>query len=445
MIRAAINHYHELLQKKHLESTVQILDSAKEKLSVAGRPVCSVLRPYFIDEKTYEFVKTASTLVMRGISTLCGYLLKNPELRKQVDLSENEEEIIQIDTGYGLPDVSARLDGFLSAENVFRFVEYNADSPGGIGYGDALGELFASMPLLKEFSSRHPFRAVSVCGMVFEALLRSYHRWGGKGLPAIGIVDWKETPTLPEFVLFQEYFEKHGCRVRIGDPSDLDYRNGKLYLGDFVIELVYKRLVVGEMLQRLGTDHALVRAAKDRAVCVANGFGVQLGFHKTLFALLSDPAHSNLFAKEVADAVSRHIPWTRRVIESKTEYKGKIVDLVPLIADHKDTFVLKPGGDYGGRGVILGWESSDSQWDAALQAALSSSYVVQARVDVGKELYPSIVNGQLDFHERFFDLDPYVWNGEQIEGCGVRLSRAALLNVSAGVGSATPMFILRRR
>jgi hypothetical protein len=443
MIRSAIDHYHDLLQNKYLESSRQILDSARERLSVAGRPVCTVLRPYFIDEKTYEYVKNAATLVMQGISKFCRHLLQNSELRKQVDLNPDEERIIQIETGYGLPDVSGRLDGFLSDQNIFQFVEYNADSPGGIGYGDSLSELFASMPLLQEFKKRFPFRTIPVRSLVFQALLRSYHHWGGKGLPAIGIIDWKETPTHPEFLLFQEYFERQGCHVKIGDPRELEYKNGKLFLGDFSIELVYKRLVVGEMLQHLGTDNALVQAARDRAVCVVNGFGVQMAFHKTLFALLSDPEiTTKVLEDNLISAIAIHIPWTRRVREAKTQHKGKEIDLIPFISANQNLFVLKPGADYGGKGVVLGWEATKEEWSNALKKALSSSYVVQERVNVGAEIYPSIIDGQLDFHERFFDLDPYVWNGEQIDGCGVRLSRAALLNVSAGGGSATPMFIL---
>ncbi len=158
--------------------------------------------------------------------------MKDADLRKQMDLSSAEEAIIQVNTGYGLPDVSARLDGFLSGDT-FQFVEYNSDSPGGIGYGEVLGELFASMPVLQEFSGRYPFRTIPVRSFVFKSLLRAYHQWGGRGLPAIGIIDWKETPTYPEFLLFQEYFEKHGCRVKIGDPRELEYKDGRLRSGRF--------------------------------------------------------------------------------------------------------------------------------------------------------------------------------------------------------------------
>ena len=442
MIQDAIAYYHELLSSNHLHSTVNALESAKERLSVAGKPVCSVLRPFLMEADVYSKIMEASRFVMQGIVLLCRELMNYPALRKQLDLSDDEEAILRVETGYGLPDVSARLDGFLGADQNFKFVEYNSDSPGGIGYGDALGDLFASLPVTKEFERRYPYRTIPVRNRVLESLLGAYHRWGGKGLPAIAIIDWKEVPTRSEFVLFQEFFEKHGCRVKIGDPRDLEYRGGKLYLDDFHIELVYKRLVVGELLNRLGPNHILVQAARDRAVCVANGFGVQLAFRKILFALLSERVHSNVFDARIKNAIHDHIPWTRRVQECRTEYQNRTVDLIPFVQENQRHLVLKPSGEYGGKGVVLGWRVTSQEWEATIQHALANSFVVQERVSVGSEIFPSFENGELVFAERYFDLDPYVWNGEDIEGCGVRLSRSPLLNVSAGGGSATPLFIL---
>ncbi len=182
-------------------------------------------------------------------------------------------------------------------------------------------------------------------------------------------------------------------------------------LGDFVVELVYKRVVVGEMLDRLGPENVMVQAAKDRAVCVANGFGVQLAFRKNLFALLTDPIHSNLFDDDVRRGIEKYVPWTRRVKEVKTDRAGNTVDLIPYILRAKDSLVLKPGGEYGGKGVVLGWEASHEEWESALKYAIANSYIVQERVAVGSELYPSMMESKLIFSERYFDLDPYVWNG----------------------------------
>jgi hypothetical protein len=444
---AAIEYYHDLLQRGYLESTQEILERAarEQHLAFGGRPVCTVLRPYFIDSAIYEFVQRTSTIVMRGISTLANRLIEDNALRRELDLDEREEEIVHIEHGYGASDVSARLDGFLSPNGDFNFVEYNAESPGGLAYGDELSKVFSSMPIMDLFSKRYDYRAFRIRTFVFDGLLSAFHRWGGRGLPNIAIVDWRGVSTYGEFLLLQAHFEARGCRVKIADPDELEYRDGRLFIEDFPIDLIYKRVLVGELLQKYGLDHPLIDAVRDRAVCIANGFRVQMLYKKSLFALLSDPQYAHLFDPEVAHTIVQRIPWTRKVRETKTTYREAEIDLIPFIAANRDQLVLKPNGEYGGKGVVLGWECDDAIWSETIKTALSNSYIVQERVPLGCETYPSLIEGKLQFDERFLDLDPYIWDGLRAEGCGVRLSKLSLLNVTAGGGSATPMFVINDR
>ncbi|HSE98067.1 MAG TPA: hypothetical protein VLD57_07320, partial [Blastocatellia bacterium] len=293
----AIDYYHELLAAEHLSSTQELLARATERdrLAFGDRPVCTVLRPCFIDEASYDYIKSVSILVMRGIARLGEALVSDAKLRGELDLTSEEEEIALIDSGYGSPDVSARLDGFLSPEGEFNFVEYNAESPGGLAYGDALAQAFIDMPVMKAFSDRYIARALPIRDIVFDSLMGTYKRWGGKGIPNIAIIDWRGVSTYSEFLLMQSHFETRGCRVRIADPSELEYRGGRLFVEDFAIDLVYKRVVINEFMAKYGVNHPLVEAVRDRAVCMANGFGVQMLYKKGIFALASDPAYAHLF------------------------------------------------------------------------------------------------------------------------------------------------------
>lgn len=439
----AVDCYHELLSGEFRDSTVQIMSAALEqdRLKVAGRPVCNVLRPFFVDQNTYLYVRQAALTVMNAVRIVAKHMMTDHSLLREFDLSPEEEEILRIDTGFGAHDLSARLDGFLGPNGEFQFVEYNADSPGGIAFGDLISESFRSLPLMKELAKRFPWYTHPVRMYVHDALLAAYHRWGGRSLPNIAILDWHDVGTFNEFLILQAYFESKGCRSVVVDPAELEFRDGKVWAGDFRVDLIYKRLVVGDIIAKLGMRHPLVEAVRNKAVCMANGFRVQVLFKKMLFAILSDPAYSEFFPKENLQALAVHIPWTRKVRECKTTFHNESVDLLPFIEQNRERLVLKPNSEYGGRGVILGWECEPEHWKEALQNALSASYVVQERVVVGRETYPSYVDGELRFDERYFDLDPYVWEGERAEGCGVRLSKAAVVNVAIG-GSATPMFVI---
>ena len=124
---------------------------------------------------------------------------------------------------------------------------------------------------------------------------------------------------------------------------------------------------------------------------------------------------------------------------------GAPIDLVPFIIEHKDELVLKPNDEYGGKGIVLGWEVDDAAWAEALRTALKDPYIVQERVSLPSEPYPSIVDGRLLVADRMLDTAPYVVYGEYVDGCLTRLSTAALLNVTAGGGSSVPTLLVDKR
>jgi hypothetical protein len=51
-------------------------------------------------------------------------------------------------------------------------------------------------------------------------------------------------------------------------------------------------------------------------------------------------------------------------------------------------------------------------------------------------------DGELDISLRLVDCDPFIFNGDTIDGCLVRLSKVTLLNVTAGGGSVVPAFVI---
>jgi len=441
-----IEHYHRLLQGSLLEDAIgKLLDgTAKHNLTFGGRAICSVLRPMLIKETRYEYIRRESGLVLSAIERLGRALMADARMRAELDLTADEEQIIAIDPGFAAPDASGRLDAFLDSRGEFHFVEYNADSPGGLLYGDVLGEVFMEMNVVREFAQRFPLRRVDVRRQLLETLLDCYRQWGhwGQERPRIAIVDWNEVSTRAEFEICRRHFEAQGCPAVIVDPRELEYRGGWLRAGDFRINLVYKRVVVGELIARCGLNHPLVRAARERAVCVANSFRVQMLFKKAVFALLDDPAHEHLFTAEETAALRRHVPWTRKLREGFTTYHGRKVDLLDFIVSRRDQLVLKPNGDYGGRGVTLGWECGEEKWRQAIDDALGASFVVQESVELVRQTFPTLVGDDVKFENRYVDFDPYTWGGEEVEGAGVRLSPSALLNVTAGGGSATPLLII---
>src|SRR5207248_332124 len=133
-----------------------------------------------------------------------------------------------------------------------------------------------------------------------------------------------------------------GIEARNVDPREVEYADGRLMAGDYHITLIYKRVLISELVERGRKDHPVIRAVRDGAVCMANSFRCKILFKKASFAVLSDERNADLFSTDQLRAVAEHIPWTRVVEERKTALDGREIDLVPFVSANKDRFVLKP-------------------------------------------------------------------------------------------------------
>ncbi|MBI1802230.1 MAG: hypothetical protein HYR71_11455, partial [Chloroflexi bacterium] len=261
----------------------------------------------------------------------------------------------------------------------------------------------------------------------------------------IAILDWREVPTYSEFVLFKDYFDAQGYDCIIADPRECEYRGGKLMAGDFHITLIYKRVLITELIERGGLEHPVVRAVADGAACMVNPFRCKILHRKTSLAVLSDERNGHLFTPDERQAIATYVPWTRIVAECHTTLDGQPVDLLNHLQTHKDDFVLKPSDEYGGKGIVLGWEAGQTEWEQALRAALDQPTIAQKRVSIPSEEFPALVNGQLNIYSTMLDTNPYIWYGDYMSGCLTRISTAALLNVTAGGGSTVPTMVIEKR
>jgi hypothetical protein len=127
------------------------------------------------------------------------------------------------------------------------------------------------------------------------------------------------------------------------------------------------------------------------------------------------------------------------VRDCQTTRKGREIDLPEFLRREREGLLLKPNDDYGGKGIKLGWETSQAEWETALNEALQHSYVVQERVPVGKVTIPAF-SDSIKMERLLIDFDPFLFLGKA-EGGLVRLSSQSLVNVAQG-GGQTALIIL---
>jgi uncharacterized circularly permuted ATP-grasp superfamily protein len=423
--------YHELLEDQELAaaSAEALADGQRSrKLTFGERPLSVALRPQFLTRERADHAVAACEGVFGALEALERAVLRDPELRAELALDPEEEKLALADPGYRFSSPSSRLDSFFAGE--MRFVEYNAESPAGMAYGDNLTDVFTLLPVMKEFRKSFRGSFLPTRRKQLSAMLAAFEQWGRGSAPVIAIVDWGGLPTAPEFEMFQAFFESEGVKTLICDPRALEFRRGKLYADGAAVNLVYRRVLTSELLAKRDETRALTDAYLAGAVCVVNSFRAKLLHKKMSLALLSDDGYQHLYTPEQREAIRRHVPWTRRVRPVLAEE----------ISRRREELVLKPNDEYGGKGVILGWTVSQADWDAAVGVAATQSYVVQEAVEIPHVSFPIALDG-LRYLDLMVDLDPYLFEG-RAGGFMTRVSAAALLNVTAGAGSLVPTFVI---
>jgi hypothetical protein len=449
-VAVGIEQYHALLEDGALAAaTAERLDAQlrHEGLFFGERPLCSVLRPRFMTMAQYRHVAEASALVASAFEAVRVAAMRDDALRAQFGLSDWEERLIHADPGFAAASPTSRLDAFFAeGTGGLRFTEYNAETPAGAGYNDALSRAFLSLPVMHAFSRSHVALPLPAAPSVLHAVLGAYHAWRGvRDLPQVCILDWAEVPTYSEFVIFEREFRALGIPVFIGDPRHAEYDGRTLTVGGRPVTLIYKRVLIDELVTREGLDSPVVRAVRDGAACMVNPFRCKLLHKKASLAVVSDERQSGLLTEAQRAAVAAHVPWTRVVEERRTTVDGAAIDLVPWIAANRERLVLKPNDEYGGKGIVLGWTVDDAEWAAALRTALAGQFIVQERVAIPSEPWPAWVDGAVHIGDRMLDTAPFLSDGAVVSGCLTRIATDPLLNVTAGGGSNVPTFVVEAR
>ena len=103
---------------------------------------------------------------------------------------------------------------------------------------------------------------------------------------------------------------------------------------------------------------------------------------KRNLALVSEHADSADFTAAERALIERHFAWTRRVLPSRTTFRGRPLRLPDDLPAGRDDFVLKKGWSYSGVGVVVGRFSTPDEWEQAVARAVrEGDWVVQERLD----------------------------------------------------------------
>ena len=272
---------------------------------------------------------------------------------------------------------------------------------------------------------RNEWKLAGVTGGLMAGLAGSTRPLG-----SIAIVDLapEDQYLYPEFLLFQQLFERHGLRAVIADPAALEWRDGVLWHGGLAIDLVYNRLT-DFYLEQPGSS-ALREAYLQQAVVLTP--------HPQAHALYADKRHLALFS-DAARLQTLGVPQATQQILLEHVPHTEVVDAADAqrLWDKRRSLFFKPVAGFGSRAAYRGDKLTKRVW----QDILAGDYVAQAIVAPGERVInePSATTAARTTKAMKYDLRAYTYNGA-VQWVAARMYQGQTTNFRTPGGGFAPVY-----
>ncbi|HJV01161.1 MAG TPA: hypothetical protein VJ752_11465 [Burkholderiaceae bacterium] len=270
---------------------------------------------------------------------------------------------------------------------------------------------------------------VATAGAFEREMIAMFRReWALAGhqrpLRSIAIVDDapEQQYLYPEFLLFQQLFERHDLRAVIAAPDQFKLEGGALWHEGQPIDLVYNRL----------TDFALAAPASAVLRDAYLARAAVLTPHPRAHALYADKR--NLAILSDAHALEQiGVPPSQRAILLAGIPRTELVrpEHAERLWKERRGLFFKPYGGYGGKAAYRGDKLTQRVW----QEILAGGYVAQALVAPGERTISSEEPPQ----KLKFDVRNYAYDGA-VQWVAARLYQGQTTNFRTPGGGFAPVY-----
>lgn len=194
--------------------------------------------------------------------------------------------------------------------------------------------------------------------------------------------------------LARYFHEQYGLKVMHADPRELTLSGDEVLYDGEVVDLVYRDYAVMDLLllSRMGVDVQPMRTLLKQNRVISS-IAAELD-QKSCWEVLTDPRIAERhFSADERQVFRRHVLWTRIVSDRLTTTPdGRERALLDFARLERETLVLKPNRAYGGEGVLIGPATTQSVWEAAIDAALAdpNRWVVQQLASIPVSEFPVV-------------------------------------------------------
>lgn len=152
-----------------------------------------------------------------------------------------------------------------------------------------------------------------------------------------------------------------------GNVSELVLIGDNLCFKDVVIH----GITVLSMEIKVNTS--VFRAFVTDKVYFPDHLGLKMMGDKRNLAVLLELAYAGKFQPEENQLIIKNIPWTAFIENKNIIFRDKEYNLLELLKNNKDQFVIKVARGYQGKDVFVGKFLSDDEWLEAIHTALATN------------------------------------------------------------------------
>jgi hypothetical protein len=410
-------------------------DMLEKNFTMSGKPFPTFLKPYFVDKDLIPVFEKWTRVIMDCVEKVGDLFFSNPEYEKYFEMDALDLELAKIDPRYPRRAINARLDAFLSYGPDgpdLKIIEFNCDSPCGMGWHGQLIAMLAELPVYREFDEATGAYRNRIVPSLLEGLRNKNREFGNPSDTTFAILSWDDSTVRYDLELIAKTFTEMGQPSIWADNRSGEYDGKRLSMNGTEVGLVF-RDAIQEFTDDMDKTKPVLDAYRNGHVCLVNPFSSRVGGLKCVLWFLTDEKAGHLFTAEEKKVIRKTIPWTRFMRQEKTDYFGKEIDLFDFVRAEREKLVLKPNAGYGGFGVTIGYEKTDAEWNKVVEETTKSPWVVQELVPIPTDDFPAIGQDGIRWGSKNANINFFAHDGKFGQGM-VRVSEGSIINVHQGGG-----------
>ena len=340
-----------------------------------------------------------------------------------------ERNAFGIDVPFGARCMVAGIDIVRGADGAYAVLEDNLRNPSGISY--VVENRTAMVKAFPRLFNDHTVRPVDQYGQLLRATLTDAAPPAAGDDPSIVIL----TPGIHNSAYFEHAFLARLMGVELVEGRDLIVDDQVVYArtvgGLSPVDVIYRRIddafldpVSFRPDSTLGVS-GLLAAARAGTVTICNAIGNGVADDKAFYPYVPDLIRYYMSEEPRLPNVDTYVMWDP--------------DQRTACLDRLDELVVKPVGESGGYGIVIGPRAAEGELEAARRAVEADPRGWIAQELVGLSSLPA--QAGVGLAPRHLDLRPFVLTGERTRVFPGGLTRVAMregsliVNSSQGGGS----------